>query len=79
MVSSRRPSNIPSDGLESEDLRRNLEADDSAGFQLLDLIHEEGDPETAAAVSCKVSTPSKRAGLLRTGSARNLGAKSAYG
>ncbi|XP_024411940.2 probable RNA polymerase II nuclear localization protein SLC7A6OS [Desmodus rotundus] len=57
VVSSRRPSNIPSDGLESEDLRRNLEADDSAGFQLLDLIHEEGDPETAAAVSCKASDP----------------------
>ncbi|KAF6079475.1 solute carrier family 7 member 6 opposite strand [Phyllostomus discolor] len=57
VVSSRRSSNIPSDGLESEDLRENPEADDGAGFQLLELIHEEGDPETAAAVSCKASDP----------------------
>ncbi|XP_016056260.1 PREDICTED: probable RNA polymerase II nuclear localization protein SLC7A6OS [Miniopterus natalensis] len=58
VVSSRRSSGIPSDGLESEDVQGNPEAEDDAGFQLLDLVHEEGDPEAAAAASsCKVSNP----------------------
>lgn len=59
MVSSLRSSSgITSDGLESEDVRGNLETNDDAGFQLLDLVHEEGDPEAAAAAagSCKVSS-----------------------
>lgn len=72
MVSNRRSSNIPSDGLESEDLRGNPEAKEGAGFQLLELIHEEGDPETSAAVSCKVSTRSEES-RASSGSARNLG------
>lgn len=33
------------------------EADGDAGFQLLDLVHEEGDPEAATTDCCKVSTP----------------------
>ncbi|XP_014399395.1 PREDICTED: probable RNA polymerase II nuclear localization protein SLC7A6OS [Myotis brandtii] len=52
----RRPSGLLSDNLESEDARENPEADSDAGFQLLDLVHE-GDPEAAAAASCKVSDP----------------------
>lgn len=32
------------------------EAAGDAGFQLLDLVHEEGDPEAAATDCCKVST-----------------------
>lgn len=32
------------------------EADGDAGFQLLDLVHEEGDPEAAATDCCRVST-----------------------
>lgn len=81
VVSSRRSSGIPLDALESEDVLGNPEADGDAGFQLLDLVHEEGDPEAAgaAADSYKVSTPPRRrAGLLPTSSARNLGAKSAH-
>ncbi|XP_036130421.1 probable RNA polymerase II nuclear localization protein SLC7A6OS isoform X2 [Molossus molossus] len=59
VVSSLRSSSgITSDGLESEDVRGNPEANDDAGFQLLDLVHEGGDPEVAAAAgSCKVSDP----------------------
>uniref|UniRef100_G1Q0A6 Probable RNA polymerase II nuclear localization protein SLC7A6OS n=1 Tax=Myotis lucifugus TaxID=59463 RepID=G1Q0A6_MYOLU len=60
VVSSRRPSGLLSDDLESEDARENPEADREAGFQLMDLVHEEGDPEAAAAAaasSCKVSDP----------------------
>ncbi|XP_010960821.1 putative RNA polymerase II nuclear localization protein SLC7A6OS [Camelus bactrianus] len=57
VVSSRRSSGIPSGGLESEDAPRNPEAAVDAGFQLLDLVHEEGDPEPAAAVSYKTCDP----------------------
>uniref|UniRef100_G1Q9N0 Probable RNA polymerase II nuclear localization protein SLC7A6OS n=1 Tax=Myotis lucifugus TaxID=59463 RepID=G1Q9N0_MYOLU len=59
VVSSHRPSGLLSDDLESEDARKNPEADSDAGFQLLDLVHK-GDPEAAAAAaatSCKVSDP----------------------
>ncbi|ELK23670.1 Putative RNA polymerase II nuclear localization protein SLC7A6OS [Myotis davidii] len=51
-----RPSGLLSDDLESEDARENPEANSDTGFQLLDLVHE-GDPEAAAAASCKVSDP----------------------
>uniref|UniRef100_A0A8C4MPQ7 Probable RNA polymerase II nuclear localization protein SLC7A6OS n=1 Tax=Equus asinus asinus TaxID=83772 RepID=A0A8C4MPQ7_EQUAS len=57
VVSSRRSSGIPSGGLESEDAPGNPEAAEDAGFQLLDLVHEEGDLEAAAADSCKTSDP----------------------
>ncbi|XP_027999006.2 probable RNA polymerase II nuclear localization protein SLC7A6OS isoform X2 [Eptesicus fuscus] len=59
VVSSRRSSGIPLDALESEDVLGNPEADGDAGFQLLDLVHEEGDPEAAAAAadSYKVADP----------------------
>ncbi|XP_021488102.1 probable RNA polymerase II nuclear localization protein SLC7A6OS [Meriones unguiculatus] len=33
------------------------EADGDTGFQLLDLVHEEGDPEAAATDCCKTSDP----------------------
>lgn len=56
VISSRRSSGIPSGDLESVDVPGNSEAAKDAGFQLLDLVHEEGDPEAAAAGSCKVST-----------------------
>nr|XP_058900893.1 probable RNA polymerase II nuclear localization protein SLC7A6OS isoform X1 [Kogia breviceps] len=56
VVSSRRSSGIPSDGLGSEDAPGSPEAAEDAGFQLLDLVHEEGDPE-ATAISCKTSDP----------------------
>lgn len=80
MISSRRSSGIPSSGLESEDAPGNPEAAEDAGFQLLDLVHEEGDPEAlATAGSPKVSThPEESAGLPRTDSASILGVKSAY-
>ncbi|XP_023980930.1 probable RNA polymerase II nuclear localization protein SLC7A6OS [Physeter macrocephalus] len=55
VVSSRRSSGIPLGGLGSEDAPGSPEAAEDSGFQLLDLVHEEGDPE-AAAISCKVST-----------------------
>lgn len=61
MISSRRSSGIPSGSLESEDVPGNPEATEDGSFQLFDLVHEEGDPETAAAaapaaVSSKVSS-----------------------
>lgn len=56
VISSRRSFGIPSGDLESVDALGNCEAAKDAGFQLLDLVHEEGDPEAAAAGSCKVST-----------------------
>ncbi|KAM5208166.1 putative RNA polymerase II nuclear localization protein SLC7A6OS [Hipposideros larvatus] len=57
VVSSRRSSGIPSGGLESDDAQGNSEADNDADFQLFDLVHEEGDPESAAAGSSKASDP----------------------
>ncbi|XP_004431819.1 PREDICTED: probable RNA polymerase II nuclear localization protein SLC7A6OS [Ceratotherium simum simum] len=57
VVSSRRSWGIPSGGLESEDAPGNLEDAEDAGFQLFDLVHEEGDLEAAAAVSGKTSDP----------------------
>lgn len=67
MVSSRRSLGTTSSGQESEYTPGNPEAAGDSGFQLLDLVHEEREPEAAAAGSCKVSTPRKVvAGLLRT-------------
>ncbi|XP_078295044.1 putative RNA polymerase II nuclear localization protein SLC7A6OS [Panthera onca] len=63
VISSRRSSGIPSGSLESEDVPGNPEATEDGSFQLFDLVHEEGDPETtaaaaaAAAVSSKISDP----------------------
>ncbi|XP_057567072.1 probable RNA polymerase II nuclear localization protein SLC7A6OS isoform X2 [Hippopotamus amphibius kiboko] len=58
VVSSRRSSGILSGGLESEDAPGSPETAEDAGFQLLDLVHEEGDPEAAAAaISCETSDP----------------------
>lgn len=49
---------------ESEDAPEKPEASEGAGFQLFDLVHEEGDSEANAGVSCKVSTcPEKSTGL----------------
>lgn len=53
IVSSHRSSG-PSSSLEPPCVS---EADGDAGFQLLDLVHEEGDPEAATTDCCKVSTP----------------------
>lgn len=60
VVCSRRSVDIPLDDLEPEDVLGNPEADGDARFQLLDLVHEEGDPEASAAAadSYKVSTRS---------------------
>ena len=71
VVSSRRSSGIPSGGLGSEDAPGSPEAAEDAGFQLLDLVHEEGDPEVAA-ISCKVSTRRESSsGLLGTESTQS--------
>ena len=56
MISSRRSSGIPSGSLESEDVPGNPEATEDGSFQLFDLVHEEGDPETAAAAPAAVSS-----------------------
>lgn len=69
VVSSHRSSGIPSGGLESEDAPGSPEATaEDAGFQLLDLVREEEDPEAAnATISRKVSTrPQSRTGLLHS-------------
>ncbi|KAK2085321.1 solute carrier 7, member 6 opposite strand [Saguinus oedipus] len=67
VVSSRRTSGTTSSGQESEYTTENPEVSEDSGFQLLDLVHEEGEPEAVAAASCKVSTPLKvAAGILRT-------------
>lgn len=64
MISSRRSSGIPSGGLESEDAPVNAETSEDAGFQLVDLVHEEGDPEAVAtSASPKVSIPPQRTTL----------------
>ncbi|CAK6436719.1 unnamed protein product [Pipistrellus nathusii] len=59
VVCSRRSVDIPLDDLEPEDVLGNPEADGEARFQLLDLVHEEGDPEASAAAadSYKVADP----------------------
>ncbi|XP_020949821.1 probable RNA polymerase II nuclear localization protein SLC7A6OS [Sus scrofa] len=59
VVSSHRSSGIPSGGLESEDAPGSPEATaEDAGFQLLDLVREEEDPEAAnATISRKTSDP----------------------
>ncbi|KAH0513301.1 probable RNA polymerase II nuclear localization protein SLC7A6OS isoform X2 [Microtus ochrogaster] len=53
VVSNHRSSGTSS-GLESQCVS---EADGDAGFQLLDLVHEEGDPEAAATDCCRTSDP----------------------
>lgn len=80
MISSRRSSGIPSGGLESEDASGNAEASEDAGFQLVDLVHEEGDPEAVATSgSPKVSTrPEDNAGFSGQIVPRVLGVKSAH-
>lgn len=80
MISSRRSSEIPSGSLESEDAPGNPETTEDTSFQLFDLVHEEGDPETAAAaISSKVSTRREQsAGLPRTDRAGSSGIKSAH-
>ncbi|XP_017394976.1 probable RNA polymerase II nuclear localization protein SLC7A6OS [Cebus imitator] len=55
VVSSRRSSGTTSRGQESEYTSGNPEVSGDSGFQLLDLVHEEGEPEAAAAASCKTS------------------------
>lgn len=66
MLSSRRSLGTTSSGQESEYTPGNPEAAGNSGFQLLDLVHEEGEPEAASAGSCKVSMPLKVvAGLPR--------------
>ncbi|KAI5136858.1 probable RNA polymerase II nuclear localization protein SLC7A6OS [Manis pentadactyla] len=57
VVSNHRSSGIPLGVLESEDAPEKPEAAEGAGFQLFDLVHEEGDSEAAARVSCKTSDP----------------------
>ncbi|XP_035138216.2 putative RNA polymerase II nuclear localization protein SLC7A6OS [Callithrix jacchus] len=54
VVSSRRSSRTTSSGQESEYTSGNPEVSGDSGFQLLDLVHEEGEPEAAAAASCKI-------------------------
>ncbi|KAK2107236.1 solute carrier 7, member 6 opposite strand [Saguinus oedipus] len=55
VVSSRRTSGTTSSGQESEYTTENPEVSEDSGFQLLDLVHEEGEPEAVAAASCKTS------------------------
>ncbi|XP_008565350.1 PREDICTED: probable RNA polymerase II nuclear localization protein SLC7A6OS [Galeopterus variegatus] len=57
VISSRRSLGITSGGLESEYTLGSPEAARDTGFQLFDLVHEEGDSEAAAAGSCKTSDP----------------------
>ncbi|XP_006878727.1 PREDICTED: probable RNA polymerase II nuclear localization protein SLC7A6OS [Elephantulus edwardii] len=57
VVSSRRSSETPLDCLESKDRTEAVEATSSTGFQLFDLVHEEGDPEATGARSCQTSDP----------------------
>ncbi|XP_029419837.1 probable RNA polymerase II nuclear localization protein SLC7A6OS [Nannospalax galili] len=56
IVSSHRSSGTPG-SLESEGEPGNAEVVGDTGFQLLDLIHEEGDPEAAVTDYCKTSDP----------------------
>ncbi|EHB17052.1 Protein SLC7A6OS [Heterocephalus glaber] len=56
VVSSRRASGT-SGSLESEYAPGTSEAAGDSGFQLLDLVHEEGDPEAASTDSNKTSDP----------------------
>uniref|UniRef100_A0A673UGD2 Probable RNA polymerase II nuclear localization protein SLC7A6OS n=2 Tax=Suricata suricatta TaxID=37032 RepID=A0A673UGD2_SURSU len=56
VISSRRSSGIPSGSPESEDALGNPKATEDASFQLFDLVHEEGDAETAAAAAAAVSS-----------------------
>ncbi|XP_004690499.1 PREDICTED: probable RNA polymerase II nuclear localization protein SLC7A6OS [Condylura cristata] len=57
VVSSRRSLGIPSNGPVSEGAPENPGATEDAGFQLFDLVHEEGDTEAASARSYKASDP----------------------
>ncbi|KAL2762238.1 putative RNA polymerase II nuclear localization protein SLC7A6OS [Daubentonia madagascariensis] len=57
VVSSRRSLGTTSSCQESEYASGNPEAAGDSGFQLFDLVHEEGEPEAAAADSCKTSNP----------------------
>ncbi|XP_055001409.1 probable RNA polymerase II nuclear localization protein SLC7A6OS [Sorex araneus] len=58
VVASRRSLGTLSPGLEPTDGPGDAEAAEDAGFQLFDLIHEEGEPEAAGAVaSCTPSNP----------------------
>nr|XP_054310074.1 probable RNA polymerase II nuclear localization protein SLC7A6OS [Pongo pygmaeus] len=57
VVSSRRSLGTTSSCQESEYTLGNPEVAEDSGFQLLDLVHEEGEPEAAAASSCKTSDP----------------------
>ncbi|XP_049720525.1 probable RNA polymerase II nuclear localization protein SLC7A6OS [Elephas maximus indicus] len=57
VVSSHRSSGSPLGCSESEDPPENPEAASNAGFQLFDLVREEGDPEATAAGSCQMSDP----------------------
>jgi|UniRef100_A0A250XYF8 hypothetical protein len=56
-VLSNRRSSGTSSSLESECAPRNPETARDASFQLLDLVHEEGDPEAAASDTRKPSDP----------------------
>ncbi|KAM9607704.1 putative RNA polymerase II nuclear localization protein SLC7A6OS [Trichechus inunguis] len=57
VVSSHRSSGTPLGCPESEDAPENPEGASDAGFQLFDLVHEEGDPEATAAGSFQMSDP----------------------
>ncbi|ELW50359.1 probable RNA polymerase II nuclear localization protein SLC7A6OS [Tupaia chinensis] len=57
VVSSRRSSGTASGSLVSEYQPRNLETSEDEGFQLFDLVHEEGDGEAAAMDSYKAADP----------------------
>ncbi|XP_004459671.1 probable RNA polymerase II nuclear localization protein SLC7A6OS [Dasypus novemcinctus] len=57
VVSSRRSSDIPLGDPDTQDVQGNPEAARNAGFQLFDLVHEEGDPEATAADSYRTSDP----------------------
>ncbi|XP_006860282.1 PREDICTED: probable RNA polymerase II nuclear localization protein SLC7A6OS [Chrysochloris asiatica] len=57
VVSSRRSSGTILGFQESEDEPEKPEAASDTGFQLFDLVHEEGDPEATATDSCQVSDP----------------------
>ncbi|XP_037672283.1 probable RNA polymerase II nuclear localization protein SLC7A6OS isoform X1 [Choloepus didactylus] len=57
VVCNNRSSGTPSCNPNSQDVPENPEASGDAGFQLFDLVHEEGEPEAAVAGSCRTSDP----------------------
>lgn len=63
------------DDLELEDTRGNPGADGDAGFQVLDLVHEEGDPEAYAAAAAPAPAAAAAAAPADSGKVSTRAAK----